>query len=736
MRASFAVMGSMLLVMFLPALNAQHLGLNIQDSGLFQITYDSEPWLVGGEVMVAGLSSSTNGIAPSKPFSTTGHDHFGQYSATTFIWSQSNSGKDLMHTTFRTYPKDPSMIVFEQFFPSDITNAPNPLNLSAQTIFPSFDRSGSSNLNCFAYHAVFPTMSSCNLSNYQDTHQGGVPLVLYNSSSPSLSMSVFSSLNSPKAHHMASAAKFVGAGVKATVGVIPAGWSQMFILAAGVGINDGMMTWGDKMLKYSGKARPSLYYDLTHSTIGFWTDNGGYYHYSTGVGNKTYEETLPKVKAYHDSIGVPFRHWQFDSWFYPKDGNVTPSGGGGAVTNWTAMPSVFPSGMAGIQSLLNVPMIMHNRQWSTHSEYMTNDPQFKWYVSALAAVPQDPEAFFRWFFQQQQGWGLAMYEQDWMNVEYDEVAALQTNISMGDLWLKGMAEGAGASGRAVQYCMPYPNDIMSGSAHPAVTNARATGDYFHAKDQWAIGGTALYYWALGVIPFKDGFYSSTNRQIGGQTEGPELNPDREIIMATLSGAMVGPMDGIYLLNVSRTMASCRKDGYILKANRPVTMVDTCFRHGFSANVAECYLFQTYSIINSTRVHYLFSDAVRPISPDMVYMTNDDQAVVYNWYSGELIPLSSSTIAEPGYEGHIYAIISPILSSKWAFIGETNKYVTASNLRFSGLTFDSQALSVLVLGLEDETVTVCAAVNSSNTWLLRCSDTKFDHTESKMVTLSA
>ena len=43
------------------------------------------------------------------------------------------------------------------------------------------------------------------------------------------------------------------------------------------------------------------------------------------------EAVLPRVKAYHDSIGVPFGHWQFDSWFYPKDGGVNPGGGGGAV---------------------------------------------------------------------------------------------------------------------------------------------------------------------------------------------------------------------------------------------------------------------------------------------------------------------------------------------------------------------------------------------------------------------
>merc|ERR1719231_332268 len=125
--------------------------------------------------------------------------------------------------------------------------------------------------------------------------------------------------------------------------------------------------------------------------------------------------------------------------------------------------------------------------------------------------------------------------------------------------------------------MPYPNDLLSASAYSAVTNARATGDYFHSPNQWAVGGTSLFYWAIGVLPFKDGFYSSTNRQVGGQTVGPERTPDREALMATLSCAMVGPMDGIDLLNASRVMATCRGDGKVLKPDRPLTVTDACFR---------------------------------------------------------------------------------------------------------------------------------------------------------------
>ena len=280
-----------------------------------------------------------------------------------------------------------------------------------------------------------------------DGYTHGIPMV------------VFSPLNQPMAHHMAASDTFIGAGIKATVTEIPAGWSQMFIMSAALGIHDGMMAWGDRMLKFTGKPRANMYLDQTHSTIGFWTDNGGFYHYSLGKGEgTTYEEVLPKVKAYHDEIGVPFGHWQFDSWFYPKDGGVNAGSGGGSVVNWTAMPSVFPSGMAAIQDKLKLPTVMHNRQWSEKSDYVHNWTDIAWYKDKYA-VPVDPDKFFKRFFTQQEGWGLSMYEQDWMCTEYDGVAHLQSNISLGDLWLKGMADGASGSNRTVQYCMPCTDPV-------------------------------------------------------------------------------------------------------------------------------------------------------------------------------------------------------------------------------------------------------------------------------------
>jgi hypothetical protein len=446
-----------------------------------------------------------------------------------------------------------------------------------------------------------------------------------------------------------------------------------------------------------------------------------------------------------------FGHWQFDSWFYPKDGKVSHSGGGGAVTNWTAMPSVFPQGMAYIQSKLGVPMVMHNRQWSDKSDYIKNLPQFEWYTNetkanpgSTCAVPKDPVAFFTWFFQQQQGWGLSMYEQDWMSAEYDQQRTLQQNISMGDLWLKGMAAGAGSPGsnRTIQYCMPYPNDLLSASAYKEVTNARASGDYMHTyqgADQWAIGATSLFYWAIGILPFKDGFYSSTNKQVGGQCVGPEKNPDREAIMATLSCAMVGPMDGINLLNASRTMTTCRKDGTVLKPDKPVSTSDECF--GGTIDDPVCLVYHTYSDLKGSsggRVHYYFNnDATKnALTPAQVYIApaDADKYVVYNWYSGKAAKLNATNTISAGYEGHIYAVVAPV-SGEYAFVGEVDKYVTAACIRFTSMSSNaSNGLTVQVAGVAGETVKVCAVKVADLS--LECNSLTFDTAGTKAAAFPA
>ena len=297
--------------------------------------------------------------------------------------------------------------------------------------------------------------------------------------------------------------------------------------------------------------------------------------------------------------------------------------------------------------------------------------------------------------------------------KYDGTEALQTNISLGDLWLQGMAIGAATHNLTVQYCMPYPNQVLAaaGMSH-VVTNIRASGDYWPNSTQWQIGPTSLLYWALGILPFKDGFYSSTNVQIGGYPEGPELRPDLQALIATLSCAMVGPMDGINLINATRIMTTCRSDGTILKPDQPIRTSDWCFyknpnvgnKLSTSATTkvhdpAHCFIYVTHSDIPGLgRVRYLFcNETDTALTPSMAHIgrndNNDDddftsnsntQYAIYNWYTRDLQLLQEENIFKPGYEGHSYSVIIPVLKGGWIFLGEVDKYVPISRLRINNV----------------------------------------------------
>ena len=277
-----------------------------------------------------------------------------------------------------------------------------------------------------------------------------------------------------------------------------------------------------------------------------------------------------------------------------------------------------------------------------------------------------------------------------------------------------------------------------------MTNARATGDYFHSAEQWAIGGTAMLYWALGVLPFKDGFYSSSAKQVGGQTEGPERHPDREALMSVLSTAMVGPMDGIHLLNASRVNATCRSDGIVLKPDRPIFPADTCF----VAAEPTCTIYHTYSDVDGLgRVHYHYNiDAGTPLTPAMVSLPSQAPKApthaVYNWYTGEASLLHASTPLAAGYETTVYAMVVPLigpadLPAKWAPLGEVDKFVPLAKKRILHVArVSSTSIDLEVEGVEGESVRLCALYFDGTPALSQlCARARFDTDSTRTVTIS-
>jgi hypothetical protein len=80
--------------------------------------------------------------------------------------------------------------------------------------------------------------------------------------------------------------------------------------------------------------------------------------------------------------------------------------------------------------------------------------------------------------------------------------------------------------------------------------------------------------AIGLASFKDVFWSTSLQPGAPYKPSPEeVLPEREILIATLSTGPVGPGDAINYTNVQRIMKCCRKDGLILKPDRPLTTIN-------------------------------------------------------------------------------------------------------------------------------------------------------------------
>lgn len=179
-------------------------------------------------------------------------------------------------------------------------------------------------------------------------------------------------------------------------------------------MQSALYDWGSRLLERSGKRRRALEdRDLTLRKLGYYTDNGAYYYYTTepgyaaclpgflvvadcvliaSGGRANYEQTMRDVRADHLRQALPVAYYQLDSWWYgvqrshSTDGSSFPcrgmasaafcvpdgesglspswvgryyKGTDGGVTDWVPRPDVFPDGMlATVAQLGSTPLLL------------------------------------------------------------------------------------------------------------------------------------------------------------------------------------------------------------------------------------------------------------------------------------------------------------------------------------------------------------------------------------------
>ena len=78
-----------------------------------------------------------------------------------------------------------------------------------------------------------------------------------------------------------------------------------------------MEGWGKQLQIFHQKNLAIKETDLTDTHLSYWTDNGAYYYFLT-ENNKTYQETVMDIINFNQNQSIPFRTFQYDSWWYNR----------------------------------------------------------------------------------------------------------------------------------------------------------------------------------------------------------------------------------------------------------------------------------------------------------------------------------------------------------------------------------------------------------------------------------
>jgi len=275
-----------------------------------------------------------------------------------------------------------------------------------------------------------------------------------------------------------------------------------------------------------------------------------------------------------------------------------------------------------------------------------------------------------------------------------------------------MGKAASDQGLTIQYCMPLWNDYLQSVEIQSVTQIRASDDYNPGRKQWDIGVTSMLAWSLGLIPFKDDFWT-TAQQPGNPYNASEPNPELQTLVAALSYGPVGFSDAINYVNKTLIMKTCTTSGLLLKADQPATSIDRTF----SNRAPNGYVWSTYSNISEIFWQYVVGIEMKntfDLFPlDLPIAANIPR--FFEWHNPNILSAFSdkSPIHIPVHQAALkagtwpfnYYVIVPQLSNGFYILGEIQKFVTMSAQRFVAVQISSASVNIQIRGTSGEDVAI-------------------------------
>ncbi len=651
-------------------------------TGVYSVGFDSLGWNFLGE-----LHTTATGVQVRS-----GTDRIGPYKEIAFQWSSGRA----MRGSIRAYARRNAVLFSESVIgKSGINPPPFPVlhaSPSGAYLLTYAERE-------FAAPQIFRRLGE--KSGVTDTVHSG-PVVLFENASKACILSAASDfmVSCIVEHSDGSIASSLLPGLTD----VGKEYTYKTLLVGAPGINRAWETWGTLLTDLHGKKRPSNEADTGLRYLGYWTDNGASYYYNYDT-TKGYEGTLLSEVRHLDTVGIPVRYLQLDSWWYlkgfnPPDGKVPehpesknaalPAGEWnryGGLLEYSPARALFPDGLKSFRKKVGIPLITHNRWIERDSPYRK-----KYTISGIGAI--DPR-WWEMIASNIASWGVQTYEQDWQNFIYQYSPEFTSTTWAAEKFFDGMAEACARHGLTMQYCMSLPRCYLQGGAnYPNLTTMRVSGDRFERSKWKEFLYGSRFSSALGVWPWADVFMS---------TEKDNL------LLATLSAGMVGIGDAYGTENPANIALAVRPDGVIVKPDASIVPTDqTVLADAASVPTARTgFTFtSTPGEQSGARVVYLFSynDGERvaavPTRPCDLGMSG--RVFVYDFFAQKGMPLrSTDSLSAVDAGGEQYLVIAPVDGNGIALVGDPGKFATRGRERISAIVPVSHGIEVSVLLAKSE-----------------------------------
>ncbi|NVM27619.1 MAG: multiubiquitin domain-containing protein [Candidatus Helarchaeota archaeon] len=514
----------------------------------------------------------------------------------------------------------------------------------------------------------------------------------------------------PMDHFMIAYTKKDGAifhGLEGKIKEIPETFEHSCLFLLTKGINQAIVQWCGYLHQYHGTEPKDPYADPIVANIGFWTDNGAHYYYRKEKG-MNYAQTVQYASEVFKNVGIPFKYYQLDSWWYQKDmkaiwkippfswlGRLIGGGAYGGTILWEVIPEEFPDGLKALHEQIGLPFACHARWFSTKSPYLQ---KYKSALGKTAGLPMDPQ-FWNDLMKQSAERGIIMYEQDWLRTTFTRVPHLQEDINAAENWLTWMAEAADRNNISIQYCMASSGTFLYALKLPAITNARVTGDY-HARVTKQFfyphfSQTNIIAWGIGIWPSLDCFLTTKTPLSKGLYR--EKYPEQMTLLSNLGGGIICPADKAERVNKGLLMKTCTEEGLLLKPDRPITANDLMFKIN-----QKPYIMDTWSQKEDRFWRYIFvvnlwPRRVKDPTLTLRELGYAETGVIYDFFSGEIREIGPDDVIKLKLKRmeHKYFIFVPFLKEGLALIGTPEKFVTCANKLIPKVKTDSSGLDLAI-----------------------------------------